>query len=492
VERLNNFSPRTSQGKQMNTNAASGILLFNTLTRQKEAFTPLEAGRVRMYTCGPTVWDYAHIGNFRAFIFEDLLKRWLEYRGYKVTHVMNITDVDDKTIKGSRKQGIPIAQYTKHYEDAFFTDIKALNIQLADIYPRATEHIPEMTALIKTLMQKGYAYKSDDGSIYFAINKFPDYGKLSHINVQALMAGARVKTDEYAKEEAQDFALWKAWTPEDGDVYWETELGKGRPGWHIECSAMSMKYLGATFDIHCGGVDNIFPHHENEIAQSEAATGKPFVRYWLHNEHLLVEGKRMAKRFGNFYTLRDLLGKGYDPIAIRYLLLSTHYRQQFNFTFEGLEAARSAVERLRNFVRRLSDANGAGSGGRVAELIRRAETGFGDAMDDDLNVSVALAALFDFVRDINALLDAGVVGNDEAGAVRALIAGFDGVLGVVGEVKTEQMLPEEVEELVKQREEARKAKDWKTADAIRLKLKEMGVVLEDTAAGVRWRLEKKG
>lgn len=476
----------------MNTNAASGILLFNTLTRQKEAFTPLEAGRVRMYTCGPTVWDYAHIGNFRAFIFEDLLKRWLEYRGYKVTHVMNITDVDDKTIKGSRKQGIPIAQYTKHYEDAFFTDIKALNIQLADIYPRATEHIPEMTALIKTLMQKGYAYKSDDGSIYFAINKFPDYGKLSHINVQALMAGARVKTDEYAKEEAQDFALWKAWTPEDGDVYWETELGKGRPGWHIECSAMSMKYLGATFDIHCGGVDNIFPHHENEIAQSEAATGKPFVRYWLHNEHLLVEGKRMAKRFGNFYTLRDLLGKGYDPIAIRYLLLSTHYRQQFNFTFEGLEAARSAVERLRNFVRRLSDANGAGSGGRVAELIRRAETGFGDAMDDDLNVSVALAALFDFVRDINALLDAGVVGNDEAGAVRALIAGFDGVLGVVGEVKTEQMLPEEVEELVKQREEARKAKDWKTADAIRLKLKEMGVVLEDTAAGVRWRLEKKG
>src|SRR4030042_1328594 len=323
-------------------NTATGLNLFNTLSRRKESFVPVEECRVGLYTCGPTVYNYAHIGNFRAFLCEDLLKRWLEHCGFKVTHVMNITDVDDKTIKGSQKQGIPLQQYTAHYTEAFFDDIKALNIELADFYPRATEQIPEMTALIKKLLEKGYAYRGEDGSVYFAINKFPDYGKLSHINIRELKVGARVRQDEYAKEEAQDFALWKAWSVEDGDVFWETEIGKGRPGWHVECSAMSMRYLGETFDVHCGGVDNIFPHHENEIAQSESATGKPFANYWLHNEHLLVEGKRMAKRFGNYYTLRDLLGKGYAPDAIRFLLLSTHYRQQFNFTFEGLEAANSA------------------------------------------------------------------------------------------------------------------------------------------------------
>jgi cysteinyl-tRNA synthetase len=445
-----------------------------------------------MYTCGPTVWDYAHIGNFRAFLFEDLLKRWLEYRGFRVTHVMNVTDVDDKTIKGSQKQQIPIEQYTAHYANAFFEDIKALNIKPADYYPKATDHIPEMIALIKKLIQKGYAYKAADNSIYYAIKKFKSYGKLSHIKVAELKAGTRVKTDEYEKEEAQDFALWKAWTPEDGDVFWETELGKGRPGWHIECSAMSMKYLGETFDIHCGGVDNMFPHHENEIAQSEAATGKRFVHYWLHNEHLLVEGKKMAKKFGNFYTLRDLLGKGYNPIAIRFLLLSTHYRAQFNFTFEGLDAAHAAVERLRNFVRRLRDANGEGGGGQVAKLARGVQASFGEAMDDDLNVSVALGALFDFVREVNALLDAGVVSRSEADEVGALIRGFDGVLGVIGEVEMEEALPKEAEELIKKREEARKAKDWARADALRLKLREMGVVVEDTPHGVRWRLEKKG
>jgi cysteinyl-tRNA synthetase len=473
------------------TTVAARILLFNTLTRQKEMFTPIEEGKVRMYTCGPTVWDYAHIGNFRAFLFEDLLKRWMQYRGFKVTHVMNITDVDDKTIRGSQKQGVPLKEYTAHYTEAFFDDIKALNIKPADFYPRATEHIAEMTALIKTLMQKGYAYRGEDGSIYYDISKFPDYGKLSHINVQALKAGARVKSDEYAKEEAQDFALWKAWTPEDGDVFWETELGKGRPGWHIECSAMSMRYLGETFDVHCGGVDNIFPHHENEIAQSEAATGKPFVRYWLHNEHLLVEGKKMAKRFGNFYTLRDLLAKGYDPVAIRFLLLSTHYRQQANFTFEGLDAAHSAVLRLRNFVRRLLDADGAGSSGKIVELMVQVQAGFGGEMDDDLNVSVALAALFDFVRDVNNLLDANAVSRSEAEAVQVLMAGFDGVLGVVGKVEAEEVLPEEAEALIKEREEARRMRDWTRADAIRVRLREMGVVVEDTAAGVRWRLEKK-
>ncbi|MBT0159067.1 cysteine--tRNA ligase [Candidatus Bathyarchaeota archaeon A05DMB-2] len=475
----------------MSTKAEAGICFFNTLTRRKEAFTSIEPGKVRMYTCGPTVYGYAHIGNFRAFLFEDLLKRWLQYRGFKVTHVMNITDVDDKTIRGSRKEGIPLKEYTARYAKAFFDDINALNIKPADVYPRATEHIADMVKLIETLMRKGYAYRGEDGSIYYAISKFPAYGQLSHINLSELKAGARVKSDEYAKEEAQDFALWKAWTPEDGDVFWETALGKGRPGWHIECSAMSMRYLGETFDIHCGGVDNIFPHHENEIAQSEAATGKPFVRYWLHNEHLLVEGKKMAKRFGNFYTLRDLLAKGYDPIAIRFLLLSTHYRQQANFTFEGLNAAHNAVLRLRNFVRRLLDADGAGTGGKVAELIAQVQAGFGAAMDDDLNVSVALAALFDFVREVNNLLDANAVSQSEAEAVAALMAGFDSVLGVVGKVEAEEMLPEEAEALIKEREEARKNRDWKRADEIRLRLREMGVMVEDTAAGVRWRLEKK-
>ena len=338
------------------------ICFFNTLTRRKEVFKQINSKEVGMYTCGPTVYDYAHIGNFRAFIFEDLLKRWLKYRGFIVRHVMNLTDVDDKTIKGSKTKGIDLGQYTEFYAKAFFEDVATLNIEPADHYPRATEHIPEMEALIQTLLVKCYAYKGEDKSIYFAINKFLDYGKLSKIQLQQLKTGARVKTDEYAKEEAQDFALWKAYTPEDGDVYWETSLGKGRPGWHIECSAMSMKYLGETFDIHCGGIDNMFPHHENEIAQSEAATGKPFVHYWLHNEHLQVDGKRMAKSLGNYYTLRDLQTKNCDPKAIRFLLLSTHYRQQFNFTFEGLEASKGAIERLINLMHRLQNANGKGSG----------------------------------------------------------------------------------------------------------------------------------
>ncbi len=472
------------------TNATPSIRFLNTLTRRKERFTPIEAGKVRMYTCGPTVYDYAHIGNFRAFLFEDLLKRWLEYSGYKVTHVMNLTDVDDKTIRGSQKQQIPLKQYTQHYANAFFEDIKKLNIKPATHYPKATDHIPEMVTLIKTLMEKGYAYKSQDGSIYYAINKFKNYGKLSHTKIAELKTGARVKTDEYTKEEAQDFALWKTWTPEDGDVFWETDLGKGRPGWHIECSAMSMRYLGETFDIHCGGIDNMFPHHENEIAQSEAATGKKFVNYWLHNEHLLVEGRKMAKKLGNFYTLRDLLGKGYDPIAIRYLLLSTHYRQQFNFTLEGLDAAKSAIERLRNFTRRLQDANGKESEGKVASALHVVQTGFGCAMDDDLNVSVALGALFDFVRDVNALLDAGIVSKKEADSVYTVMQRFDTVLGIIGEVEQEEPLPKEAKDLIQKREEARKAKDWAAADALRIRLREMGVVVEDTPQGAKWHLEK--
>jgi cysteinyl-tRNA synthetase len=472
------------------TTQSSAILIFNTLSRRKDSFNPLEQSKVKMYTCGPTVYDYAHIGNFRAFLFEDLLKRWLKYRGFKVVHVMNLTDVDDKTIKGSQQKAEPLCKYTDFYVKAFFEDITALNIEPADMYPKATDHIPEMVTLIKTLLAKGFAYRGEDGSIYYAVSKFPDYGKLSHIKVGELKAGARVSQDEYAKEEAQDFALWKAWTPEDGEVYWETELGKGRPGWHIECSAMSMKYLGETFDIHCGGVDNMFPHHENEIAQSEAATGKPFVHYWMHNEHLQVEGKKMSKRLGNYYTLRDLLAKGYDPVAIRYLLLSTHYRQQFNFTFDGLNSAKSAIDRLRNLVRRLHDTDGAGSDGKAAMQIAHVKECFGAAMDDDLNISVALASLFDFVREINNLLDANAVSKQEASELGGVLMQFDSVLGVIGKVEVEEALPSDIDALVQKREAARKAKNWKEADEIRAKLKAMGIVIEDTAQGVRWHKEK--
>jgi cysteinyl-tRNA synthetase len=467
----------------------TSIRIFNTLTRQKEDLGLINNGKVSLYTCGPTVYDYAHIGNFRAFVFEDLLKRWLEYRGFQVTHIMNLTDVDDKTIKGSQKESKPLREYTDFYAKAFFEDIKVLNIEPASVYPRATDHIPEMVKLIQMLLVKGIAYRGEDGSIYFAISKFPSYGKLSHIKTAELKAGARVSQDEYAKEEAQDFALWKAYAAEDGDVYWETELGKGRPGWHVECSAMSMKYLGETFDIHCGGVDNMFPHHENEIAQSEAATGKPFVHYWMHNEHLLVEGKKMAKRLGNFYTLRDLLAKGLDPLAIRYLLISTHYRQQFNFTFEALDAAKKAIERLSNLQRRLQDTNGKGNTEELAQIIRTVQTCFGQAMDDDLNISVALASLFDFVRDINNLLDSNSLSKDEAQKVASIISDFDRVLGVIHKPREETLTPE-AEELIKKREEARKAKDWKTADAVRQQLKAMGIVIEDTAQGVRWKREK--
>jgi len=443
-----------------------------------------------MYTCGPTVYDFAHIGNFRAFLFEDLLKRWLEYRGFEVIHVMNITDVDDRTIRGSQKQRVPLKLYTNYYTKVFFEDIDALSIERADYYPKATDHIPEMIALIKKLMQKGYAYRGEDGSIYYDISKFKDYGRLSKFKVKELKAGARIKVDEYAKEEAQDFALWKAWTEEDGEVFWDTELGKGRPGWHIECSAMSIKYLGETFDIHCGGVDNMFPHHENEIAQSEAATGKKFVNYWLHNGHLLVEGKRMGKRFGNYYTLRDLLKMGHEPRAIRYLLLSTHYRQQLNFTFEGLEASKGAVERLINLMHRLMDADGEGCGEKITSLMNQVQKSFGEAMDDDLNISVALAALFDFVRELNSVLDAKMLSKEEAKEVYKLMSGFDKVLGVIGEIKKEEKLPREAQDLILKREEARKARDWKTADQIRAQLKAMGIIIEDTPQGVKWKIQK--
>ncbi|MEM5793975.1 MAG: cysteine--tRNA ligase [Candidatus Aenigmatarchaeota archaeon] len=460
------------------------LKLFNTLTRKKEVFKPIRKNEVRMYTCGPTVYDFAHIGNFRTYVWQDILKRWLLFKGFKVKHVMNLTDIDDKTIKGAREQGISLREFTEKYIKAFFEDSKTLNLLPADVYPRATEHIREIVELIKILIEKGYAYRGEDGSIYYDISKFKDYGKLSKLKIKELKAGARVKSDSYTKEEAYDFALWKAWDPEDGEVFFETEIGKGRPGWHIECSAMSMKYLGETFDIHTGGVDLIFPHHENEIAQSEAATGKKFVNYWLHAEHLIVEGRKMSKSLGNFYTLRDLLAKGYDPRAIRYLLLSTHYKQQLNFTFEGLEAAKNTVEKLINFLWKLKEIKGGKENKQVKKMIKETREKFEEAMDDNLRINDALAVMFKFVNQVNKLISQNKIGKKNSKEIIDLILSFDKVLGLnLEEAIKEEKLPEEIQKLLKEREEARKRKDWKLADELREKIKELGYSVEDTPEG---------
>ncbi|MGQ9470835.1 MAG: cysteine--tRNA ligase [Candidatus Aminicenantales bacterium] len=460
------------------------IRFFNTLSGEVETFEPLLPGQVKLYTCGPTVYDYAHIGNFRAYIFEDLLKRFLLSSGYKVLHVMNITDVDDKTIRNSQARGMSLAEYTRHYTEAFFEDIKALNILPADFYPRATEHIPEMVEIIKKLLEKGFAYEKD-GSIYFSIARFPSYGRLAKIRPVDLKLGARVETDEYEKENAHDFALWKK--KKEGEPYWETELGAGRPGWHIECSAMSMKYLGETFDIHCGGVDNIFPHHENEIAQSEAATGKPFVRYWLHCHHLIVDGEKMSKSKGNFYTLRDLLKRGIDPRSLRFLLLSTHYRKTLNFTFEALNQAASAVERLRDFQIELkSRTYQPGRSEEITRLIKQTEKDFRDGLSDDLNIAVSLTAVFSLVKQVNILLAKGAVLQEDAIALQQLLASLDQVIGILP--RQPEDLPPEILEKIKQREAARKEKNFALADRIREELQERGIILEDTRDGTRWKI----
>jgi cysteinyl-tRNA synthetase len=464
------------------------LLLYNTLTRKREKFRPLHGKEVKMYSCGPTVYDYAHIGNFRAYIVSDLLRRYLEYIGYKVRLVMNITDVDDKTIKGSARQGVPLAKYTAKYKLAFFDDVKKLNIKQASVYPEATKHIPEMVKIVKSLMKRGLAYKSEDGSVYYDISKFRDYGKLSHMRIRELKAGARVSQDQYEKGQAHDFALWKAWSEQDGDVGWETPVGKGRPGWHIECSAMSMKYLGGTFDIHTGGVDLIFPHHENEIAQSVGATGRPFVKHWVHNEHLLVNGRKMSKSLGNFYTLRDLLGKGHSPKAIRYLLLATHYRQKLNFTMSGLGAASNSVNRLLDFMDMLENVKAGKSNPDIRKKVDKTRKKFEKAMDNDLNISGALAAIFDFVKDVNKLADQGKLSMKDASLVKKLMLGFDGVLGVLEAEKVD--IGKDVEKLINEREEARRKRDFKKSDRIRARLREMGVILEDTPSGIKWKMRK--
>ncbi|MBN2566981.1 cysteine--tRNA ligase [Candidatus Woesearchaeota archaeon] len=460
------------------------LMLYNTLSRKKEPFREIEKGKVRMYTCGPTVYDYAHVGNFRAYMAADVLKRYLTYLGYAVRHVMNLTDVDDKTIRGSQREGIPLKQYTERYIKAFFEDLKTLNIDPADIFPKATEHLEQMFLIIKGLMDKGIAYLGDDGCVYYNVRKFKGYGKLSRIHVDRLKAGARVTQDEYEKESANDFALWKAYTKDDGDVKWDSPWGPGRPGWHIECSAMSTEYLGDHFDIHTGGVDLVFPHHENEIAQSEGCSGHAFVNYWLHNEWLLVEGKKMSKSLGNFYTLRDVLRMGHSPKAIRYLLLATHYKVPLNFTEDGLAAAESTVKKFRDFLTNLDAAHGTGAKGTDA-LVREADTGFRNAMDDDLSISEALAAVFSFMKGVNKLLQDGKLSKADAKEVRAQMERFDIVLGILD--FEEVTIGAAVEALIEEREKARVARDWKTADRIRDELKEKGIILEDGKTGVRWK-----
>jgi cysteinyl-tRNA synthetase len=457
------------------------IEFYNTMTRRVEPFESLKAGKVGMYTCGPTVYNYAHIGNYRTYAFEDLLRRFLKWKGFDVVQVMNVTDVDDKTIRGSREAGATLDEYTAPYIDAFFEDLDALRIQRAEHYPRATQHVAEMIDFIKRLEDGGHTYVSE-GAVYFRISTFPSYGKLSGMDIAALQPGARIDVDEYAKEEARDFALWKS--ARGGEPSWDSPWGPGRPGWHIECSAMSTKYLGETFDIHTGGVDNIFPHHENEIAQSEAATGKPFVRFWLHSAHLIVEGQKMSKSLGNEYTLRDLLEKGYDPQAIRYLLISTHYRRQLNLTFEGLDAAAAAVTRLTDFYRR---AEGYGGDGRndLADALAAATSAFDEALSADLGIAEALAGIFDLVTAANRAMDDGDLSAAGRAALLATLDSFDAVLDVFHPPAV--ALDEEIENLIAEREEARKSKDFARADAIRDRLSSLGIILEDTARGVRWK-----
>ncbi|HKP85151.1 MAG TPA: cysteine--tRNA ligase [Blastocatellia bacterium] len=461
------------------------LRLRNTLTRAQEDFKPLEGNTVRMYACGPTVYDYGHIGNFRSFVAIDVLRRYLKYLGYEVFHVMNITDVEDKIIRNMLEQGKTLEEYTEFYTQEFLQDCDSLNIEQPEVVPYATKHIPEMIEIMNRLSGAGHTYKSD-GSLYYSIASFPGYGKLSGLKIEGNIAGARVDVDEYEKADARDFVLWKG-PKEEGEPRWDSPFGEGRPGWHLECSAMSMKYLGESFDIHCGGVDLIFPHHENEIAQSEGATGKPFVRFWFHAEFLLVEGEKMSKSKGNYYTVRDLLKQGYSAPAIRYALLSVPYRTQLNFMLEGLRSAESSLEKLRNFRRRVKDFESApGSTARVQEVVSRARAEFEAGMNDDLNTSKALAAVFEMVRDINIAIDSNEFGGDDREGVLELLARMDGVLGVLGE-EQELMLDPEVEAKIEERNTARRSRNFRLADQIRNELAERGVILEDTPQGTKWK-----
>ena len=462
---------------------------YNSLTRRTEDFKPLDTSCVRLYTCGPTVYNFAHIGNFRAYTFEDVLRRALEFEGYRVKQVMNLTDVDDKTIRGSREKSVPLRDYTKPYKEAFFADLKTLGIEPAEVYPAATDHIPEMIALIQRLFEKGIAYQSDDKSVYFSVAKFPEYGKLAHLDREGMRSGVRIANDEYEKDAVGDFALWKAWDEKDGDVWWDSPWGRGRPGWHIECSAMSMKYLGESFDLHTGGIDNLFPHHENEIAQAEAATGKPFVHTWMHCAHLRVNGEKMSKSAGNFFTLRDLLQKGYTGREIRYVLLGAHYRQPLNFTFDALAGARTALARLDEFAARLRAAGAqekseAQTESEAPDWAREGLAAFSSAIADDLGTPAALAAVHGIVSAGNRAFDAAAPDATTATAVLAVLRRCDQVLNLLPAANAaEASVPAEVQALADERAAARAAKNWAESDRLRAAIAALGWEVRDSKAG---------
>ncbi|MDQ5954318.1 MAG: cysteinyl-tRNA synthetase [Patescibacteria group bacterium] len=443
------------------------LSFYNTLSKTKEEFIPINKNEVTFYSCGPTVYNYPHIGNYRAYVFADILKRVLLYNGYPVNHIMNITDIDDKTIRDSIKQGKTLKEFTEYYTLGFYEDCKELNILPPSKFTKATDYVSEMVSLVEILLEKGIAYKSEDGSVYYDIKKFPNYGKLSNLVIeeQKENASGRIKTDEYDKENAQDFALWKAWDLNDGDVFWETSLGKGRPGWHIECSAMSMTNLGEQIDIHTGGVDNIFPHHENEIAQSEGATDKKFVNYWLHNEWVLVDGKKMAKSAGNFFTLRDLIDKGIDPVVYRFWLLMANYGTRVNFVWDALKASEVALKRLQRLYLDL--------GNEVGEVNEEYKKKFKNHVSDDLDTPRALATLWSLIADEN------IIPADR----KATMLDFDKVLGLGFANLEQDVIPEDIQKLVEAREVARKNKDFKLADELRDEIKSLGYEVKDTDLG---------
>ena len=474
------------------------IHLHNTLSSRLETLHPVHKGEVRIYTCGPTVYDFAHIGNFRTFTFQDVLRRFLRSQGYRVLQVMNLTDVDDRIIANAAAAGVSIREYTEKYVEAFLEDMRALRLEKPEEIVRATDHVEDMVDLIERLQKKGLTYDSE-GSIYYRISKFPEYGKLSKIDVGGIKAGARVDNDRYEKDDARDFALWKA--PKPGEHFWDTKIGPGRPGWHIECSAMAMKYLGDTLDIHTGGVDLAFPHHENEIAQSEAATGHPFAKIWLHAEHLIIDGEKMSKSLGNFFTLRDLFAKGQKPSAIRYLLLSVPYRRQLNFTGDSLTQAGNSVTRLRTFYARLKNEQfKAGETPEIGKRAAKAEADFDAGLADDLNTAFSLGVIFDLVRDVNTAMDKGEFRQQDAPRVIASMEKFDAIFAILNDDDDEilkrmgyesaapRLSAEEIEALIEERNAAKKKRDFKRADEIRKKLDDSGVTLEDLKDGsVRWK-----
>lgn len=466
------------------------LRFFNTYSRQLEEFRPIDpAGKeVKLYTCGPTVYNYAHIGNFRAYVFEDLLQRHMEARDFQVRRVMNFTDVDDKTIKGCRQLGARLADFTRKFKDAFLEDLQALRVKRADVFPEATAYVDQMIEMIQALETMGIAYQAEDRSVYFRISKFPDYGKLAHLNLEELRPSGRIANDEYEKENVGDFALWKAWDENDGDVRWESPWGPGRPGWHIECSAMATALLGPEIDIHCGGVDNIFPHHEAEIAQTEPVTGKKFVRYWLHCAHLMVNGQKMSKSLGNFYTLRDLLEKGWTGREIRYALITVNYRLPLNFTLdEGLPAARAALGRLDEWTQRISDRAGAAAPSQLAPELSKHIEGFFTRLDDDLNISGAMGEVFDLVRESNRALDSGKL--DPASAA-ALLAAWQRVNAVLRIERESVAVPAEVQLLADQRQAARAAKNWAESDRLRDAIAALGWTVKDTKEGAKLTLAR--